>query len=105
MYAIVNDRSRSLTLKQGEDLWVDLLPGAAEGSEHVFDEVQLLKQEDGKVLVGRPTIEGASVVAEVLGKVKDKKIHVLRFRRRKNSRTRTGHRQTYTHIRIKEIRS
>lgn len=105
MYAIVNDRSRSLTLKQGEDIWVDVLPGASEGSEHIFDEVQLLKTEDGKVVVGRPTVEGASVVAEVLGEVKDKKIHVLRFRRRKNSRSRTGHRQSYTHIRVKEIRS
>ncbi|KAA3608196.1 MAG: 50S ribosomal protein L21 [Planctomycetota bacterium] len=105
MYAIVQDRSRSLTLTPGQELWIDLLSGAEQGSEHVFDCVQLLKKEDGSVEVGKPQVAGASVVAEVLGEVQDNKIYVATFRRRKHSRKRTGHRQRYTKVRIKEIRA
>ena len=105
MYAIVKDRSRSLTLTLGQELWVDFLPDSEPGSDHVFEQVNLLKKEDGSVVVGAPVVDGASVVAEVLGEEKDKKIEVVHFRRRKNSRNRNGHRQSYTRIRVKEIRS
>lgn len=104
LYAIVRDRSRCLTLKEGQDLWIDRMPTAESGSELVFDSVQLLKKEDGSVEVGTPHVSGASVVAEVIGEVKDEKIRVATFRRRKSSRSSVGHRQTYTHIRVKEIR-
>ena len=103
MYAIVRDRSRSLTLTPGEDLWIDRLPGAEPGAEHVFDQVNLVKGEDGTVRVGTPTVDGASVTAEILGDERDEKIVVATFKRRKSSRRRMGHRQTYTRIRVKEI--
>ncbi|MBC8369814.1 MAG: 50S ribosomal protein L21 [Planctomycetes bacterium] len=102
MYAIVQDRSRCLTLTPGDELWVDLLDAEA-GSEIVFDKVQLLKSDDGDVTVGVPHVAGASVVAEVIGNIKDKKILVSTFKRRKSSKRRLGHRQQYTSIRIKEI--
>ena len=104
MYAIVRDRSRSLTLTPGEDLWIDRMPGAEPGSELTFDQVNLVKGEDGNVRVGAPTVDGASVVAEVLGEERDDKVLVATFKRRKSSRRRLGHRQTYTRIRVKEIR-
>ncbi len=105
MYAIIRDRSRCLTLSPGQELWVDRFAGAEAGSELTFDQVSLLKKEDGSVLVGAPNVEGASVVAEVLGEERDEKLYIQHFRRRKNSRTRVGHRQTYTRIRVKEIRA
>ncbi len=105
MYAIVRDRSRCLTLSPGQELWVDRMPGIAAGSDISFDQVSLLKAEDGAIVVGTPDVPGASVVAEVLGEERDKKIMVTHFRRRKSSRDRKGHRQTYTRIRVKEIRS
>jgi large subunit ribosomal protein L21 len=104
MYAIVRDRSRCLTLRAGDELWVDRMPDAVAGSELVFDQVQLLKKEDGSVAVGTPHIDGASVVAEVVTEVKDKKIHIQTFKRRKDTHRRMGHRQLYTAIRVKEIR-
>ncbi|MCX8228789.1 MAG: 50S ribosomal protein L21 [Planctomycetota bacterium] len=104
MYAIVKDRSRCLTLQPGEELWIDRMPTAEPGSDLIFDQVQFLKKEDGSMEVGTPLVKGATVVAEIVGNVKDKKLFVATFKRRKNSRKRTGHRQGYTHIRIKEIR-
>ncbi len=82
---------------------MDLLEAQA-GSEIVFDEVQLLKRKDGSVAVGSPSIQGARVVAEVLGHEKDEKIRVFFYRRRKSSRKQRGHRQAYTLIRVKEIK-
>ncbi len=105
MYAIVRDRSRCLTLSLGQELWVDRMPGVEPGSEISFDQVSLLKGEDGEISVGAPDVPGVSVLAEVLGEERDKKIMVTHFRRRKSSRDRKGHRQTYTRIRVKEIRS
>ena len=105
MYAIVQDRSRSLTLQPEEELWIDRIPGAEPGSELVFDQVALLKADDGSVQVGTPTVAGASVTAEVLGEELDAKIHVRTFKRRKSSRRHIGHRQAYTRIRVKEIRA
>ena len=76
-----------------------------EGSEVVFDQVQVLKRDDGSVAVGSPTVAGARVVATVLGHERDEKIRVSFFRRRKSSRKQNGHRQAYTRIRVQEIRA
>ena len=105
MLAIVRDRSRSLTLEPDQELWIDRIPGLEPGSELVFDQVQLLRRDDGSVAVGRPVVEGAKVLAEVLGEVRDRKLHVRTFRRRKSSRRHLGHRQTYTRIRVREIQA
>ncbi len=105
MYAIVRDRSRCLTLNPGQELWIDRCPELKPGGEITFDQVHLLKKEDGSIEIGSPTIEGASVVAEVLGEAKDRKIYVATFKRRKTFRRRVGHRETYTRIRVREIRT
>ena len=72
------------------------------GDTVTFDEVLLGSAED-EVLVGRPTLEGAAVRAEVLGHGRADKIIVFKFKRRKNYRRKTGHRQNYTEIRVNEI--
>lgn len=103
MYAVVKDRSRCLTLEPGQEIWIDRIPDAEPGSTHTFDQVHLLKREDGSVDVGTPAVSGASVVVEVLGEAQDEKLYVQHFRRRKNSRKRFGHRQRHTHVRVREI--
>jgi large subunit ribosomal protein L21 len=76
---------------------------AVESGETVtFDEV-LLGATEGDVLIGRPTLEGAAVRAEVLGHGRADKIVVFKFKRRKNIRSKTGHRQGYTEVRVSEI--
>jgi len=105
VYAVVRDRSRSLKLEPGQELWVDHMPQVEPGSELVFDRVELVSGDDGQVRVGTPTVEGASVVAEVVDHVRGPKLLVSFFRRRKSSRRKQGHRQPYTQIRVKEIRA
>ncbi|UCC82904.1 MAG: 50S ribosomal protein L21 [Gemmatimonadota bacterium] len=72
------------------------------GDTVTFDEV-LLGATEGDVLIGRPTLEGAAVRAEVLGHGRADKVVVFKFKRRKNVRSKTGHRQDYTEVRVSEI--
>jgi large subunit ribosomal protein L21 len=75
---------------------------AESGETVVFDEV-LLGASEGEVLIGRPTLEGAAVRAEVLRHGRADKIIVFKFKRRKNYRRKSGHRQEYTEIKVSEI--
>jgi large subunit ribosomal protein L21 len=74
------------------------------GDEIVFDHV-LAVSSDAGVQLGKPTVDGASVTAEVLGVDRGPKLFVQKFRKRKNSKRRTGHRQLYTRVVIRGIAS
>jgi large subunit ribosomal protein L21 len=73
-----------------------------EGDTIQFDQV-LLVSDGTSPKVGKPTVAGASVAAEVLGQEQGDKIYIQKMRRRKNYRRRTGHRQMYTRVRIGTI--
>ena len=103
MYAIVRDRGRQYKMQEGDVVRVDLMEGTP-GSEVVFDDVLLLSTPDG-VKTGAPKVKGASVVAEVVAEDKGPKLKVLKLRRVNRSKTRRGHRQHYTLVRVKEIRA
>ncbi len=66
-----------------------------------FGEV-LVVGGDG-VTLGKPTVAGATVAAEVLDQARSPKIIAFKKRRRKNSRRTIGHRQEFTLLRITEI--
>lgn len=75
---------------------------AESGDTVAFDQV-LLGAAGDEVLVGRPTLDGAVVRAEVLKHGRADKIVVFKFKRRKNYRRKTGHRQNFTEVRVNEI--
>lgn len=102
MYAIINDRSRQITVREGDVIDCDLNDSLDPGATITFDQVLLVSNE-GQVTVGRPTIDGATVTAEVIGVTKGPKLTVFRFKRRKNVRVKNGHRQQYTQVRVTGI--
>jgi large subunit ribosomal protein L21 len=63
----------------------------------------LLIADNDQQIVGKPTIEGAKVVATVKGQGKDKKIIVFKYKNKTRSSNKTGHRQMYTALTIDEI--
>ncbi len=75
---------------------------AEAGSKITFDEV-LLSSDGETIRAGAPLVSGAKVVAEVVGEGKEPKIYVFKFKRRKNYRRKTGHRQKYTEVRITDV--
>lgn len=102
MYAIISDRNNQATVRVGDEVVCDLMDEMSPGSSIAFDRV-LLVGDEGSVKVGKPTVDGATVVGEVIGQSKGKKLVIFRFKRRKNVRAKTGHRQKYTRVRITEI--
>lgn len=102
MYAVINDRTRQHTVREGDVITCDTLADVEPGAEISFDDVALVSDE-GNVRVGKPSLEGASVKGEVVGPVKGDKLVVFKFKRRKGSRTKNGHRQAYTAVRITSI--
>lgn len=101
MYAIISDSGRQYTVKEGDVLTVDYRD-AQKGSKIDFDNVLAVSGDSG-LSIGTPTISGAKVSAEVLGPKLGEKLVVQKFRRRKNSRRKTGHRQMHMEVKIEKI--
>jgi large subunit ribosomal protein L21 len=101
MYAVIAHDGRQYKVEEGQELEIDFTD-QPKGETVTFDKV--LAYGDGTdTRIGRPTVEGASVTAEVLGLAQGPKLVVQKFRRRKNSRSKTGHRQMYTRVRVSKI--
>ena len=101
MYAIVEIGGEQHRVSEGDLIKVEKLNGEV-GQRMEFKDVLLLARQ-GEVTVGRPKIEQAKVIAEVVRQGKGKKIIVFTYRRRKDSKRKLGHRQPFTELRIVEI--
>ena len=73
-----------------------------QGSQVELDRVLFVVDEE-KVLVGKPLVEGARVVAEAMGEEKGDKVIVFKYKSKARYRRKNGHRQIYTTLAIKEI--
>lgn len=101
MYALVEIKGRQFKAQKGALLKIDRIE-QVKGENVDFEQVLLLK-DDQKVTVGTPYVKGAAVKTTVEEHVRDKKITVFKFKRRKNYRRKQGHRQQFTLIRVDEI--
>ena len=101
MYAIVATGGKQYRVEPGQRLEVDKL-GAEPGSQVDLGEV-LLVADGENVTVGQPTIAGARVVAEVLGDTKGKKVIVFKYKSKVRYRRKTGHRQNYSRVVVRDI--
>ena len=103
MFAIIEDRTRQYRVQQGDVVQIDYREGVSAGDKISFDRV-LLANGGASSSVGRPAIDGAIVECEVVTPLaKGEKLEIQKFRRRKNSRRHTGHRQKYTSVRVTAI--
>jgi large subunit ribosomal protein L21 len=101
VYAIMKSGARQYRASAGDTVRVEKL--AVEPGEQIeLDEV-LLVVDDGEISLGRPTVEGARVLATVVAQEKGPKMTVFKYRPRTRYRRRAGHRQSYTRLRIDEI--
>jgi large subunit ribosomal protein L21 len=103
MYAIIKDRGKQYKVRSGERHLIDLKAGAQKGETLEFHDVLVYSGEDGNVTFGATANKNAKVIAEVEAVKKSPKSMTIKFRRRKESMTRRGHREKYTQIKIKEI--
>ena len=101
MYSIIEQGGSQFKVTEDETICVPLID-AEEGAEISIDKV-LLTSDGTTVTVGTPVVEGASVTAKVVGHIKDKKVMVIKRKRRKDYRRVNGHRQQYTRLKIVSI--
>lgn len=102
MYAIFESGSKQFKATVGDELEIDRL-GVTVGETLELNNVLMIVDDD-KITVGTPNIENAAVIVRVVGNTKGNKITVFKFKKRKNVRCKTGHRQKYIKIQVDEIR-
>lgn len=100
MYAIIETGGKQFTVKEGQEIFVELLSGET-GDTITFDEVLFVGGEDAKV--GTPFVDGATVEATIDKHGRGKKVTTYRYLRRKNSHRKQGHRQPFTKLTINKI--
>jgi large subunit ribosomal protein L21 len=101
MYAIVEIAGQQFKVEKDKKLFVHHLE-SNEGDSLEFEKV-LLVENEGKIVVGTPTVKGAKVTAKVLQHVKGEKVLVFKKKRRKSYQKMNGHRQQFTQIQVETI--
>lgn len=104
MFAIFESGGAQHKAELGRKLVVQKLFGEV-GTVIQFDKVCLLCQDSNSVALGAPWVSGAQVEGKITRQFLDKKVSILKFRRRKHSMKRQGHRQPLTEIEITGIKS
>jgi large subunit ribosomal protein L21 len=102
MYAIVEIAGQQFKVENGKKIFVHRLE-FEEGKEVEFDKV-LLIEDEGKITIGEPTVEGAVVGGKILDNgVRGDKVIVFKKKRKKGYRVKNGHRQNFTQVEIISI--
>lgn len=101
MYAVIVAGGKQHRVIEGETLKLEKIE-VATGETVEFDQVLMVANGDD-VKIGAPVVQGAIVKAEVLGHGRADKVTIIKFRRRKHSMKRQGHRQWYTEVKITGI--
>lgn len=101
MYAVITSGGKQYRVREGQTLKLEKLT-AEVGSKVDFNEVLMLVNGDD-IQIGKPFIKNTKVVASVVEHGRGKKIHIIKFKRRKHHMKRMGHRQDYTEVKIEKI--
>jgi large subunit ribosomal protein L21 len=101
MYAVILTGGKQYRVEKGNIVLVEKLVSNP-GEEIVLDKVLIVGDTD-KATIGRPLVEGAKVLAEVVRQTRGAKVIVFKKRSKKGYKKTQGHRQYFTELKIKEI--
>ena len=96
-YAVIRTGGKQYRVAEGDTVQVELLTGNP-GDKINFDQVLMVSGDAPQF--GKPLVSGASVEAEIVRQTRGPKLIVFKFRKRKRSRKKAGHRQNYTEVKI-----
>jgi large subunit ribosomal protein L21 len=100
-FSVIQTGGKQYVVKAGDSLKIEKLAGElVKGDTVTFDQV-LLTSKGGKVVVGTPFIEGASVTATFEEQGRNKKIIVIKYKQKSRYFKKNGHRQPHTKVTIK----
>lgn len=101
VFAVIETGGKQYKVGEGDVIFVEKLD-VNEGETVTFDKVLALSLNDS-FKVGAPTVEGATVTANVVKNGKAKKIYVMKYKAKKNEKKKIGHRQPYSKVQIVSI--
>ena len=100
MYAIIVTGGKQYKVEEGKSIFIEKLDVKA-GDKVTFDKVVFVGGDDVKI--GQPYVDGASVEATVEKQGKDRKVVTFKYKPKKHTHTKQGHRQPYTKVTINKI--
>ena len=103
MYAVIQTGGKQYRVAEGDIVRVELLDKEPKETFE-FDRV-LLVDNNGELSVGKPTVAGAKVTAEVLVHDRQKKVIIYKKKRTTTYQRTQGHRQGFTEVRITGIQA
>ena len=104
MKAIFEDRNRQYTVQVGDTIVIDKMADVEKDAEITFDKLMMVIDDKNATTIGAPYVSGATVKATVIdNNVRDPKITVFKFKRRKNYKRTKGHKEQRTLIKIESI--
>ncbi|VDB00978.1 LSU ribosomal protein L21p [Olavius algarvensis spirochete endosymbiont] len=104
MYALVEILGKQYKAERGSLIKVDLLDGKKAGDSVEFDTVLMISDGEN-TRIGQPYVEGMKVLGTVGESVREAKIGVTKFKKRKGYHRFLGHRQRYSLVKVNEITS
>ena len=101
MYAVIETGGKQYKVSEGQRIKIEKLPVEA-GASVDFDKV-LLVADGENIQIGSPYLKSGKVSATVLEQGRHKKVHIIKFKRRKHHMKQMGHRQDYVEVKITGI--
>jgi len=102
MYAVIETGGRQYRIEKDKEFLVNRLEGKPSGIVK-FKNV-LFAKERNSFHIGTPYIKNAYVACEIISHSRGKKVTAFKYKRRKSQRTKKGHRQDLTKLKVKEIK-
>lgn len=103
MYAIIEVGGKQYSVKEKDVIDVEK-QDAKPDKEIVLNKVLMVQKDKKEVEIGRPFLKDVKVIAKVLRQLKARKVISFKYRRRKSSLWKKGHRQQLTRLLIEEIK-
>ncbi len=103
MLAVIKTGGKQYIVTPGQKLKVEKLVGE-EGAAINFEEILLVEDDNKKVAVGQPVVEGAEVNAKIVAQTKGPKVIAYKYKPKKRYHRKKGHRQQLTEVEITAIK-
>lgn len=101
MLAVIKTGGKQYLVVPGDKIKIEKL-NKKEGEEVVFEDVLLL-EKNKKLEIGTPKVKGAKIIGKVLKQGKGEKVIIFKYKPKKRSKVKKGHRQPFTQIEIIKI--
>ena len=101
MYALIEFAGKQFKVEEGSSIKVPYVDGKV-GSKVTFDKI--IYMDDGKnKTVGTPIVAGAKIDGEIVSHVRERKVVVFKFKRRKGYQKKNTHRQEYSILKVGKV--